>query len=179
MAGTPFADLAFTVAISRILFVFRKTLVSDGLVSTVNVNGHFHNMTDVSFVDDTACPVCAPACDLVKKVTAIARAAYSSFKCFGLDLNLCKGKSECVLFFNGKGKKHAKIQLSSSGNVTYFERPDGSSVGLHCVSVYKHVGTRVPFDLAMGEEVSPRCAMIRQTFGKLRPKCRSDVAARR
>jgi len=168
MAGTPFADLAFTVAISRILYVFRRSLHSDDLESHVIINGNDHKMSDVSFVDDTACPVCAPACSLASKVAAIARVALNTFKCFGLDLNFRSGKSECVLSFHGKGKQLAKRSLAACGNVTHFVNPNGIEIALHCVSVYKHVGTRIPFDIFMGEEVSARCGMIRQTLGRLK-----------
>jgi len=40
MAGTPLADLAFTISISRILYILRKTLYQDDLESHVIINGN-------------------------------------------------------------------------------------------------------------------------------------------
>lgn len=77
LAGTPLADLLFTITISRVLYIFRKSIVSDDLLSYVQVNGNWHQLDDVSFVDDTACPVTGKADEVVQKVTAVARVAFT------------------------------------------------------------------------------------------------------
>jgi len=167
MAGTPLADLVFTVAISRILYVFRKSLHEDQLESSFPVNGIEHIIRDVSFVDDTACPVCAPACDIVQKITAVASVAFRVFKCFKLDLNFAPGKSECVLKLAGAGKKKFARELSSSGNSSSFSAPDGNIICLLFVKTYKHVGTKTPFDSHMGQEVASRCGVMFKTCARL------------
>ena len=168
MAGTPLADLAFTISISRILYILRKTLYQDDLESHVIINGNRHTLHDVSLVDDTACPVSGEAREIIPKVAAVARAAYGVFGCFGLQLNFSSGKSECMLALCGRGKKEASRFLAKSGNCTRFEGPSGREIVLLFVKVYKHVGTRTPFDSFAGEEVGCRCAFMRQTFNRLR-----------
>jgi len=168
MAGTPLADLAFTVSISRILYILRKTLFEDGLESVIVISGNTHKLHDVSFVDDTACPVSGRADVIVGKVTAVAKAALGVFKCFGLDLNFSAGKSECVISHCGPGKKKAIRALELQGNSSRFEDLRGGWTTLLFVRVYKHVGTRIPFDAFLGEEVSVRCSIMRQAFGRLR-----------
>ena len=117
MAGTPLADLLFTVSIARILYVFRKSLVEDQLTSQLNINGNTHNMDDASFVDDGAIPVCASAHEIVSKVLSISGVAFRVFKCFNLDLNFSKGKSECIVSFHGKGPKYAIQSLARAGSI--------------------------------------------------------------
>lgn len=79
MAGTPLADLLFTVSISRILYVFRKTLVQDDLESMVVIGETLHTLCDVSSVADTAAPMTDPASSVIDKSSAVAQVAFNVF----------------------------------------------------------------------------------------------------
>ena len=50
------------------------------------------------------------------------------------------------------------------------EGSDGTSFWLLVVGVYKHVGTKMPFDLSHAEEVSCRTTMMHQGAQKLRKR---------
>ena len=52
LAGTPFADLAYTFAMSRVLIVFRSFIAICSLDSKIEVTGIIHKAENVSFVDD-------------------------------------------------------------------------------------------------------------------------------
>jgi hypothetical protein len=166
LAGTPLADLLFTVSVARILYVYRKSINADKLTSTININGVDHILDDASFVDDCAIPVVDSAINIANKVCSIAEVAYKTFKCFNLDLNFSRGKSECVLSLCGKGKKKAMQSLFKAGNKVSFVGIKGEQICLLFVKSYKHVGTKIPFDSTYGEEVSTRCAIMRSGTAK-------------
>ena len=105
LAGTPFADLAYTFAMSRVLSVFRNSLAICNIESHVDVNGTRHKVEDVSFVDDVTVLIVDDAHGIIEKVCAVTTVAVNTFAGFGMDLNFSAGKSECVVEFVGKGKK--------------------------------------------------------------------------
>ena len=115
LAGTPFADLAYTFAMSRVLSVFRRSIALCHLESYVSVNDIQHKVEDVSFVDDVTVLIVADATGIIEKVCAVTTVAVNTFGGFGMDLNFSAGKSECVVEFVGKGKKHAVNSMHDSG----------------------------------------------------------------
>ena len=96
LAGTPFADLAYTFAMSRVLSVFRKSLSIANLESHVQVGETSHKVEDVSFVDDVTVLVVDSASSIISKVEAVTVIAVNTYAGFGMDLNFSAGKSECV-----------------------------------------------------------------------------------
>ena len=62
-AGTPFADLMYSLAMSRVLKTMRRSLLNEGLVTSLEVpdTGNVIPLDDVSFVDDMALPIACPA----------------------------------------------------------------------------------------------------------------------
>ena len=111
LAGTPLADMVFTLSIARVLLAFRKSLECDGLQSEVCVQNHVYAMVDVSFVDDCIMPSSGSAQEIVAKTVAVANLAYSTFLCFKLLLNFCPGKSEAFVCFGGPGKKGCEMRI--------------------------------------------------------------------
>ena len=107
LAGTPFADLAYTFAMSRVLTVFRNSICIANLESHVRVGEATHKVEDVSFVDDVTVLVVGNADSIIDKVSAVTVIAVNTFAGFGMDLNFSAGESECVLAFCGKGKSKA------------------------------------------------------------------------
>ena len=77
-------------------------------------------------------------------------------------------KSERVCFGHGVGEKGVKRQLTFNGNATWLALPIWNRATIHCASLCEHVGTKPAFDFCTREEVSARCAVPRQSFGKLR-----------
>ena len=87
LAGTPFADLAYTFAMSRVLTVFRNSIAICNLDSHVVVNGIDHKVEDVSFWDDVTVLVIDDAHGIIDKVSAVTTIAVNTFAGFGMDLN--------------------------------------------------------------------------------------------
>ena len=67
LAGTPFADLAYTFAMSRVLSVFRNSLAICHLESHIEVNGTHHKVKGVSFVDDVTVLIVDDAYGVIDK----------------------------------------------------------------------------------------------------------------
>ena len=153
MAGTPLADLVFTLAISRVLGTLRRTLQNDGLLSTLCVNGYVHTWQDVSFVDDTSIPVTGSLEGIIAKTTSAARVAYNVFACYKMPLNFEPGESEAIVHLAGAGKKKARAELTRNENKSSFRIVGGSWLCLRFVRIYKHVGTKLAFDANMIREV--------------------------
>ena len=93
LAGTPFADLAYTFAMSRVLNCFRSSMRIDGLCSNVNVNGNDHNVGDVSFVDDVTVLIVEMAPAILEKVVKVTALAVNVFASFSMELNFAAGKT--------------------------------------------------------------------------------------
>jgi hypothetical protein len=77
LAGTPLADLLYSLAMARILLNLRNTLKNDNLESSVCINGVDTKCSDVSFVDDVAMNIVAPACDIVDKSVCVASVCFN------------------------------------------------------------------------------------------------------
>ena len=167
MAGTPMADLLFTLSISRVLSILRKALAVDGLDSSFAVNGAVHNVFDTSFVDICAIPVVNCAAVLVNKMIEVARVSHRVFLCFNLELNFKPGKSEGVINLCGPGKKKANVMLAKSGGMSSFVAKSGIVISFRFVRSYEHLGTHWPH---MGDEISKRCSMMRSGSRRLRSK---------
>ena len=91
LAGTPFPDLAYTFAMSRVLSVFRNSLAICHLESHIEVNGTHHKVEDVSFVDDVTVLMVDDANGIIDKVCAVTSIAVNTFAGFGMDLNFPAG----------------------------------------------------------------------------------------
>ena len=142
LAGTPFADLAYTFAMSRVLSVFRKSLAIVDPESHIHVNGTQHKVEDVSFVDDVTVLIVDNADGIIEKVCAVTTVAVNAFAGFGMDLDFSAGKSECVVEFVGKGKKHATNSMHNNGNaIDIIIINNVKTINLKFPKLYKYVGT--------------------------------------
>ena len=151
LAGTPFTDLAYTFAMSRVLSVFRKSIALCHLESHVSVNDIQHKVGDVSFVGDVTVMIVDDATGIIGKVCAVTTVAVNTFAGFGMELNFSAGKSECVVEFVGEGKKHAIKSMHNSGNAIDIVINDVKTINLKFPKLYKHVGTR--FGTSLNAEV--------------------------
>ena len=158
LAGTPFVDLAYTFAMSRVLKCFRSSMQIDGLSSKVNVNGNEHDVGDVSYVDDVTVLIVVLAPAILEKVSNVIALAINLFASFSMELNFAAGKSECVIDIRGKEKAKAVGQIESCGRSLAVEINDYRRVKLLFPRAYKHVGTR--WGINLNAEVATRCSMM-------------------
>ena len=168
LAGTPFADLAHTFAMSRVLSVFRKSLSIANLESHVQVGATSHKVEDVSFVDDVTVLVVDSASSIISKVEAVTVIAVNTFAGFGMDLNFSAGKSECILALAGKGKVKVNKFLYECGNATDIVINSSKTINMKSPKVYKHASTKVGANLNV--EVFSRCALMVHGAGALQKK---------
>ena len=83
-AGTPMADLIYSLAMSRVLKTMRLSLLNEGLSSSLVFPDKSIPLKDVSFVDDMALPLVARASDLVRRIADVCGIVHVAF-------NLCVG----------------------------------------------------------------------------------------
>ena len=57
LAGTPLADLVYSVAMSKILSKMRMAMRNYQLESHIELAGNRHQLVDLSFVDDVSVPI--------------------------------------------------------------------------------------------------------------------------
>ncbi len=80
-AGTPFADLIYSLAMSRVLRTMRRSLHNEGLVTSLEVPDTEGGipLADVSFVDDMALPIVCPAAMLIDHIADVCGIVYLTF----------------------------------------------------------------------------------------------------
>ena len=164
-AGTPLADLIYSMAMSRVLTCLRSSIEQEGLSSCVPAHGHQHDVCDVSFVDDVAIPCLAAASEIVDKTARIANCAFAVFQIFGMVLNFRPGKSEAIVAFFGAGASLSKRHLNLVDNLIPIEA--GDNTHLRVVPSYQHVGTCTAISMSMSEEVTKRTGMMRSECARL------------
>ncbi len=118
-AGTPFADLIYSLAMSRVLRTMRRSLHNEGLETSLKVPDMDREipLADVSFVDDMALPIVCPAAMLVNHIADVCGIVYLTFLMYGMELKFLPGKSAVVLRFQGPGKKSAVQDLFKADNL--------------------------------------------------------------
>ena len=60
-AGTPLADLLYSISMSRVIVTMRKALHAERLDFRLDIGGQQFPLKDVSFVDDMALPIVSTA----------------------------------------------------------------------------------------------------------------------
>jgi len=167
-AGTPMADLIYCVAMSRVLITLSKTLEKEGLTSSVNCGGVDVQLRDVSYHDDTALMIAAPAFEIIDKTAKVAAVCVDVFKIFFFALNWKTNKSEAIVSFKGRGAKGAKRNLIFNlGNQVTVNTLAGNVV-LRFVDSYVHLGSRTTSCASnVGLEVARRAAIINREARKL------------
>ena len=82
-AGTPLADLIYSLAMSRVLKTMRRSLHNEGLVTSLKMpdSGEEIPLADVSFVDDMALPIVCPAAMLVNHIADVCGIVYLTLLC--------------------------------------------------------------------------------------------------
>ena len=87
-AGTPFADLLYSLAMPRVLKTMRRYLLQEELPSSLKVpdTGDATPLRDASFVDDMALPIVCPANILTSHIADVCGIVYLVFRIYGAEL---------------------------------------------------------------------------------------------
>eukprot|EP00973_Karenia_brevis_P008339 1128393-Karenia_brevis.AAC.1 len=104
VAGAPLADVTFVVAISRVLQTLRQELRNRNLIHEFSISdpdaftvASPQALHEVSFVDDCALPVLAPAPQLVSNISKVVSISVSVFAWYSMQFNFNAGKSETLI----------------------------------------------------------------------------------
>eukprot|EP00969_Alexandrium_andersonii_P372050 15480865-Alexandrium_andersonii.AAC.1 len=108
--GDPWADLFFGLIHTRVMAAIRQRLAEKGLLVQVSASGPYplpvpapcevHNLTDVSFVDDSALPVIAPSpAELLVRLARVASIVDDAMTQHALFLNYAVNKTAAVVAF--------------------------------------------------------------------------------
>ena len=97
-AGTPFANLLYSLAMPRVLKTMRRSLLQEELVTSLKVpdTGNAIPLHDVSFVDDMALPIVCPANILTSRIADVCGIVYLVFKMYGMELLFLCTVCSCV-----------------------------------------------------------------------------------
>jgi len=164
-AGTPLADLIYSMAMSRVLTCLRSSMDLEGINSCMSAGAFQHDVVDVSFVDDVGIPCLSPADEILSKTGRVASCAFKVFQVFGMRLNFKPGKSEAILGFFGKGSSLAKRALTLQDDLIPICA--GDDTHLRVVRSYQHLGTVTSVSMTMCEEVTKRNGMMRAETSRL------------
>jgi len=176
-AGTPFADMIYSLAMSRVLRTMRRSLHNEGLETSLETSdgGGGVPLADVSFVDDMALPIVDSAAMITDHIADVCGIVYLTFLMYGMELNFSPGKSAVILKFQGPGKKKAVMNLFDAKNFIRINKlPDEfNEIVIGVVDTYKHLGTQISFK-GMCFELAYRCGLMRAETCKLRSILRNS-----
>ena len=81
-AGTTFANLLHSLAMSRVLETVRRSLHNEGLATSLKVpdTGNVIPLDDASFVDDMALPIACPANILTSHIADVCGIVFVAFR---------------------------------------------------------------------------------------------------
>eukprot|EP00973_Karenia_brevis_P069598 9677735-Karenia_brevis.AAC.1 len=163
-AGVPLADLCFILAMSVILKKLRGELSSRECLhywpwqhaTKYDGMGEGLFLHDVSYSDDVAVPVFAPAAQVSEKLACAAACCVQVFALYGLDVNFSPGKSEAIIRWIGPGSAQAKRDLMIRGQGVVNFNALGKDFCLRVVLQYKHMGPLLTANSHVGQEIVSR-----------------------
>ena len=167
--GSPFADLGFNAFMSQIMIAIRELLWQHGDIMEAFQTAGVDPMV-IGWVDDLAIPIMSTEAsrltDTVRDVTeGIVRIMWEA----GLQVNLGKGKTECVANFRGHKAPamRAATFVEDLGQIPLAlpaVSQDGRQGSLHLVGRYVHLGTCFGQELHFEGEVNRRVGVATTTF---------------
>ena len=167
--GSPFADLGFNAFMSQIMIAIRELLWQHGDIMEAFQTAGVDPMV-IGWVDDLAIPIMSTEAsrltDTVRDVTeGIVRIMWEA----GLQVNLGKGKTECVANFRGykAPAMRAATFVEDLGQIPLAlpaVSQDGRQGSLHLVGRYVHLGTCFGQELHFEGEVNRRVGVATTTF---------------
>ena len=165
--GSPVADIAYNILMSKILHKVEHLLASHPQVQAACAFLQLP-IPVITWVDDVAIPlVCLHAPDLVSVSQTILQQVIDLFQDHGLRLNLSAGKTEMIAQHRGTGAAACRRQTFqddfSQIPVQYF----GRSCFVRIVGAYKHLGSMIVASLSVAHDVSCRIAKAAANFRTL------------
>ena len=155
LAGTPLADLLFSVKMALLIKDIRKQLEQIGLLFNFSRASHLFcdfisrpdfnefDFHDVSYMDDVVFALLVLADVLMAAVEDALKIIDTTFRKFGFEVNYGKGKTELVIRFNGKGSHSLKKYiLHELGAKMSFVTLTGAVQQVRVVNAYKHLGAK-------------------------------------
>ena len=170
--GSPYADLGFNAFMGQLMVGIREMLYEQrSFEEACNITGL--EPIVVGWVDDIAIPLAAVTpqdlCDLIvtvtEKVLSIMRQA-------GLQINMDRGKTECIATFRGKGAPGMRQQVfvQEQGVLpvpVYTQDGQCNTQFLHLVGKYVHLGTCMAQEQNFDLEIRRRIGIAQSAFRTL------------
>ena len=129
----------------------------------------------MSFVDDVACPIVAPAGDMLRVLPESLHDIDHSFAFHAMTLNYLKGKSEILMSYAGEGAHKLRHSIrNDSKSVIQFIGAWGKPKSINVVNTYKHVGAQANVSESMVPEIVARIGGMRSIFRSMRRKLISN-----
>lgn len=180
IAGSPLGDLVFTMAMSKVLRKLRESFAAHGVEFMVPTSPASEacgidfqttqcNLTDVSFVDDVACPIVATAGDMMRILPEALRDIDHSFALHAMTSNYSKGKSEVLMCYAGDGANKLRQSITNErNNVIRFAGACGKHKSINVVNTFKHVGIQANVSDSMVPEIVARIGEMCSIFRSMR-----------
>ena len=170
--GSPYADLGFNAFMGQLMVGIREMLYEQrSFEEACNITGL--EPIVVGWVDDIAIPLAAVTpqdlCDLIVTVT---ERVLSIMRQAGLQINMDRGKTECIATFRGKGAPGMRQQVFiQEQGVLPVQVPsqDGrfDTQPLHLVGKYVHLGTCMAQEQNFDLEIKRRIGIAQSAFRTL------------
>ena len=167
--GSPFADLGFNAFMSQIMIAIRELLWQNGDIMEAFQTAGVDPIV-IGWVDDLAIPVMSTEAsrltDTIRDITeGIVRIMWEA----GLQVNLGKGKTECVANFRGHKAPamRATTFVEDLGQIPLTLPAishNGQQGSLHLVGRYVHLGTCFGQELHFDGEVNRRVGAAMTSF---------------
>ena len=179
LPGDPEADLLFTVLATRVLNEIHEAFVAEGLTPDFPKSAARPLFStacqpvnqwppDVSYVDDAAFTIQAPAGDLIARTTRALQIVHAVFTKYSLPLNFGPGKTEILFDLCGRGSKAIKRELCFEHGYKINVELGGRMVPIFACRAYKHLGGQIAVGGAMTAEIKQRTADTNRALAELR-----------
>lgn len=169
--GSPYADLGFNTFMGQLMVGIREILFEHRILEEACDIAGLEPIV-VGWVDDIAIPLAATTpgdlCSLIQSVTE----QVLSLMCkAGFQINMDRGKTECIATFRGRGAPAMRSQIfvEEQGTLPVFEADGQSpeSKSLHLVGKYVHLGTCMAQEQNFDLEIRRRIGIAQTAFRML------------
>ena len=167
--GSPYADLGFNAFMGQLMVGIQEMLHHHRCFEEAcNITGL--EPVVVGWVDDIAIPLAAlnptDLCDLIKTVT---EQVLLTMHRAGLQINMDRGKTECIATFRGRGAPSMRKQVFIDDKGTLpvvVEKNKGqpAEYDLHLVGKYVHLGTCMAQEQNFDLEIKRRIGIAQSAF---------------
>lgn len=169
-AGAPLADMAYVVAMAKVLRKVRVSMLSDGrflpfhLLDTIRLHPRAQQhhrivcVQDASYVDDAVFPLFTQPEDVITVLQSVASSVNNTYAQHGVALNFKQGKSEAMMTWARAGAKaHERAALKLfNGCIPFKGISNGATLGLHITKTYKRMRIKLSQNESVGDEVAAR-----------------------